>query len=89
MTLTGFTSAAPTEESTIPTLSSAQVRTTSRAAMRYCLTLLALPLLAVPVFIALGCSNFFMHHGASVWVRSNDAVFEMTNRDCDVLIFGD
>jgi hypothetical protein len=30
-----------------------------------------------------------MRHGASVWVQSNDAVFNMRDRDCDVLIFGD
>jgi hypothetical protein len=46
-------------------------------------------LLAIPAFIALGRSDFFIHHGASVWVRSNDAVFQMANRECDVLIFGD
>src|SRR5277367_1949821 len=62
---------------------------TSRAALRYSLILLLLPLLAIPVFIGLGRSNFFLHHGASVWVRSNDAVFDMKNRNCDVLVFGD
>ena len=61
----------------------------SRAALRYSLILLLLPLLAIPVFIGLGRSNFFLHHGASVWVRSNDAVFDMKNRNCDVLVFGD
>lgn len=58
-------------------------------AIRYCLVLLLLPLLAVPAFIGLGKSDFFLHHGASVWVRSNDAVFNMKGRDCDVLIYGD
>jgi len=48
-----------------------------------------LPLLAIPAFIAVGCSNFFVHHGASVWVQSNDAVFDMQDRDCDVLVYGD
>jgi hypothetical protein len=48
-----------------------------------------LPLLAIPACIRLGCSDFFMRHGASVWVQSNDAVFNMRDRDCDVLIFGD
>jgi hypothetical protein len=45
--------------------------------------------LAIPAGIALGCSNFFLNHGASVWVRSNDAVFDMEDRNCDVLIYGD
>jgi len=48
-----------------------------------------LPLLAIPAFIRLGSSEFFLRHGASVWVQSNDAVFNMRDRDCDVLIFGD
>ena len=60
-----------------------------RSALRYTLTLVLLTLLAIPIFIALGCSDFFLNHGASVWVRSNDAVFGMRGRDCDVLIFGD
>jgi len=60
-----------------------------RSALLYIVTLVLLPLLAIPLFIALGRSNFFLTHGASVWVRSNDAVFGMHNRDCDVLIFGD
>jgi hypothetical protein len=45
--------------------------------------------MAIPACIRLGCSDFFMRHGASVWVQSNDAVFSMRDRDCDVLIFGD
>ena len=66
------------------------VATRSRAAsIRYCLLLVLLPLLAIPACIALGTSDFFLHHGASVWVRSNDAVFSMRDRDCDVLVFGD
>jgi len=63
--------------------------TPSKAALQYCLLLLLLPLLAVPACIRLGCSDFFLRHGASVWVQSNDAVFSMRDRDCDVLIFGD
>ena len=63
--------------------------TPSQAARRYCLLLLLLPLLAIPTFIRVGCSDFFLRHGASVWVQSNDAVFDMRDRDCDVLIFGD
>lgn len=60
-----------------------------RASLRYNLTLVVLTALAIPFFIALGCSDYFLNHGASVWVRSNDAVFGMRNRDCDVLVFGD
>lgn len=60
-----------------------------RACLQYCLLLIALPLLAIPACIAFGTSNFFLHHGASVWVRANDAVFDMHDRDCYVLIFGD
>ena len=60
-----------------------------KASLRYILLLLLLPLLAIPLFILLGRSDFFLNHGASVWVRSNDAVFNMQDRKCDVLIFGD
>ena len=60
-----------------------------RACLRYCLVLILLPLLAIPALIALGQSDFFLHHGASVWVQANDAVFDMRDRDCDVLVFGD
>ncbi len=60
-----------------------------RAALRYTVTLVLLTTFAIPFFIALGRSDFFLNHGASVWVRSNDAVFGMRDRDCDVLIFGD
>ncbi len=63
--------------------------TPSEAAGRYCLLLLLLPLLAIPGCIRLGCSDFFMRHGASIWVQSNDAVFDMRDRNCDVLIYGD
>jgi hypothetical protein len=89
MTLFGLIPAAHAEESTIQTPLTAQAVITRKASLRYCVTLLLLTLLAIPAFIALGRSNFFLTHGASVWVRSNDAVFEMANRDCDVLIFGD
>jgi hypothetical protein len=58
-------------------------------ALLYSCMVVLLPLLAIPLFIALGKSDFFVHHGASVWVQSNDAVFNMQNRDCDVLIYGD
>lgn len=58
-------------------------------AVAYSLFVVGLPLLAVPLFILLGCSDFFLHHGASVWVQSNDAIFGMRDRQCDVLVFGD
>ena len=57
--------------------------------LMYCLLVALLPLLAVPSLIKLGSSDFFLHHGASVWVRSNDAVFDMRDRECDVLVYGD
>lgn len=62
---------------------------TRHGALLYCLVLVLVPLLAIPAFIALGRSDFFLRHGASVWVRSNDAVFAMHDRQCDVLVFGD
>ena len=55
----------------------------------YCWLVVLLPLLAIPSFIAFGRSDFFLHHGASVWVQSNDAIFNMQGRNCDVLVFGD
>jgi hypothetical protein len=58
-------------------------------ALLYCLMVVLIPLLAIPICISLGKSDFFMHHGASVWVQSNDAVFDMRNRNCDVLVYGD
>jgi hypothetical protein len=61
----------------------------THAARRYCFLLLLLTLVAVPTFIRLGYSDFFLRHGASVWVQSNDAIFTMRDRDCDVLIYGD
>ncbi len=70
-----------------PTLVVASV--TRQQHLRYCLLLVLLPLLAVPACIAFGASNYFLHHGASIWVRANDAVFDMRDRDCEVLVFGD
>ena len=61
----------------------------SQIAGRYCVLLLVIPVLAVLGCIRLGYSEFFLRHGASIWVQSNDAVFDMRDRDCDVLIFGD
>jgi hypothetical protein len=58
-------------------------------AKRYCILLFFLPLLIIPAFIRLGSSDFFLRHGASAWVRANDAVFDMHGRNCDVLVFGD
>ncbi|MBS1815496.1 MAG: hypothetical protein JSS87_11520 [Acidobacteria bacterium] len=60
-----------------------------RRSRLYSVLVVLLPLIAIPVFIALGQSDFFLHHGASIWVQSNDAVFQMRNRNCEVLIFGD
>ena len=62
---------------------------TGKSAVRYCLTLVLLPLLAIPAFIALGRSDFFLHHGASVWVQANDQIFDARDRECDVLVYGD
>ncbi len=39
--------------------------------------------------LALGRSDYFMRHSASVWVQANDATFAMRGRQCDVLVFGD
>ncbi len=58
-------------------------------AVVYSLFVVFLPVLAVPLCIWLGTSNFFLHHGASVWVRSNDAIFDTHGRQCDVLVYGD
>lgn len=55
----------------------------------YSLLVVLLPMLAVPLCICLGMSNFFLQHGASVWVRSNDSIYNLHNRECDVLIYGD
>ena len=77
------------EEENVPRSVPAPPMTPPEIARRYCLLLLILPLLAIPLGIRLGCSDFFLKHGASVWVQSNDAVFAMRDRDCDVLIFGD
>lgn len=61
----------------------------SQVAWRYSIALLLLIVLAIPACIRLGYSDFFLRHGASIWVQSNDAIFEMRDRDCDVVIFGD
>jgi hypothetical protein len=61
----------------------------SKISFRYCVLIVLLPVLAVPFFILLGSSDFFIRHGASVWVRSNDAVFDMHDRECDVVVYGD
>jgi hypothetical protein len=74
----------PVEKAAEPTR-----RRTLDPAFLYCLIIIILPLLAVPTFIALGKSDFFLHHGASVWVQSNDSVFNMHDRNCDVLVYGD
>ena len=55
----------------------------------YSVLLVLLPLFAITAMIALGRSNFFLRHGASVWVQANDSIFAMHDRRCDVLIFGD
>jgi len=60
-----------------------------RSNVGYCLILVLLPMLTIPACIALGSSDFFLHHGASVWVQSNDKVFDTHNRDCDVVVYGD
>jgi hypothetical protein len=78
-----------TEQDHAPRAAHAPPLTPPQAAKRYCLLLFLLPMLAIPACIRLGCSDFFLRHGASVWVQSNDAVFSMRDRDCDVLIFGD
>jgi hypothetical protein len=79
------------QDAAVPTVSTTPRMRTQPAdpALLYCLMVVLLPLLAIPVFIALGKSDFFVHHGASIWVQSNDAVFDMQNRDCDVLVYGD
>lgn len=59
------------------------------APLSYCLLLVCLPLLSIPALIALGSSDFFLHHGASVWVQANDKVFDTSHRQCDVLVYGD
>jgi len=81
--------AAGNEDEFVPQTALALPLSPRQKAGRYCLLLLVLPLLAIPACIWLGSSDFFLRHGASVWVQSNDAVFEMRNRECDVLVFGD
>ncbi|MDP9039080.1 MAG: hypothetical protein M3O02_07375 [Acidobacteriota bacterium] len=58
-------------------------------ARRYCILLFLLPLLAIPACIRLGASDFFLRYGASRWVQSNDSVFDIHDRVCDVLVYGD
>jgi hypothetical protein len=77
------------EQEIVPRSVHSPLMSPSQAARRYCLLLFVLPLLAIPAFIHLGSSDFFLRHGASVWVQSNDAVFDMRDRACDVLIYGD
>lgn len=73
----------------VSTQSQVITKTSRQSAARYCVLLILLPLLAIPAGIALGRSDFFLQHGASVWVRSDDAVFDMHDRRCDVVVFGD
>ena len=61
----------------------------ARAQGIYIALAILLPLLAVPFGILLGKSDFFLYHGASLWARTNDAIFRMHDRSCDVLVFGD
>jgi hypothetical protein len=71
-------------------LADAQPRAMRRfSPFAYCLTLILLPVVAIPSLIVFGGSNFFLHHGASVWVQANDQVFDTHDRQCDVLIYGD
>jgi len=63
--------------------------TRRRSAVGYCLILVLFPLFAIPACIALGSSDFFLHHGASVWVQANDKVFDAHDRNCDVVVYGD
>jgi hypothetical protein len=77
------------DDETVPLSVPAPPMTAREQSRRYCILLLLLPLLAIPACIRLGASDFFLRHGASVWVQSNDAVFEMRDRNCDVLVFGD
>ena len=60
-----------------------------RSNLSYCLILVLLPLLAIPALIRLGSSDFFLHHGASVWAQANDKVFDSHGRACDVVVYGD
>ena len=61
----------------------------SDPAFVYCILVILLPLLAIPAFICLGKSDFFLHHGASAWVKANDEIFNFHDRGCDVLVYGD
>jgi hypothetical protein len=77
------------DDNSVPDSVPAPPMTPRERSRRYCFLLLILPLLAIPAGIGLGASDFFLRHGASVWVQSNDAVFQMRGRECDVLVFGD
>lgn len=66
-----------------------QTKEAKRRPLAYSMIAVLLPLVAIPAFILLGSSDFFLNHGASVWVQSNDAIFQMQGRHCDVLIYGD
>jgi hypothetical protein len=77
------------DDNSVPDSVPASPMTPPERSRRYCFLLLILPLLAIPAGIRLGASDFFLRHGASVWVQSNDAVFQMRGRECDVLVFGD
>jgi hypothetical protein len=66
-----------------------QGRPSAKPAFVYSWLIVLLPLLAIPAFIGLGKSDFFLGHGASAWVRANDRIFDMQGRDCDVLVYGD
>jgi hypothetical protein len=77
------------DDNSVPDSVPAPPMTPLERSRRYCFLLLILPLLAIPAGIGLGASDFFLRHGASVWVQSNDAVFQMRGRECDVLVFGD
>ncbi len=83
---------APEAPASSPLRRPAQPRAISgqaRTHVLYLATALLLPLLAVPLLIAFGRSDIFLHHGASLWVRANDQVFATRDRPCDTLLFGD
>lgn len=82
-------SIAGTDQDSLPQSVQAPAPEPAKIARTYCVLLLLLPMLAIPAFIRLGYSDFFLRHAASVWVQSNDAVFDIRDRDCDVLIYGD
>ena len=80
------------QQGVLPTEEAAAEQTERRSlspAALYSILVVMVPLLAVPFCVLLGSSDFFLHHGASVWVQSNDSIFGMRDRQCDVLIYGD